>query len=250
VGESGSGKTTCARCILRAIDPDEGQVILKTEEASHDLATLSHKDLIPLRKQMQMIFQDPFSSLNPRMTVGDIIGEPLLIHGIGDRYYRQKKVGEMLLHVGLSPEHINRYPHAFSGGQRQRIGIARALILKPSLVIADEAVSALDVCVRARILKLLADLKVEMGLTMIFVSHDLSVIRHLCDRVLIMTRGKIVEVGDVKSIFANPQHPYTKVLLSSIPHPDPDRKMNPIPSDSLNNDDYQPLESVQASLID
>ncbi len=250
VGESGSGKTTCARCVLRAIDPDEGQVLFYNTENPVDLAKLPHKQLVPLRKQMQMIFQDPFSSLNPRMTVGDIIAEPLVIHGIGDRQSRNRKVIEMLHRVGLSQEHLHRYPHAFSGGQRQRIGIARALILNPSLIIADEAVSALDVCVRARILKLLSELKKEMGLTMIFVSHDLSVIRHLCDRVLIMTRGRIVEVGDVKTIFDNPQHPYTKVLLSAIPHPDPDQKMQPISPDSLTTEQYQPLESVSKMLVD
>ena len=177
VGESGSGKTTTARCVLRAIDPNSGEAWFNNNGKITDLAAASPRDLKPLRKEMQMIFQDPFASLNPRMTVGDIVAEPLVIHGIGSRKERRDKVIAILERCGLKAEHLSRYPHAFSGGQRQRIGIARALILRPAFVVADEAVSALDVCVRARVLKLLSELKAEFGLTMMFVSHDLSVIR-------------------------------------------------------------------------
>ncbi|GIW77346.1 MAG: ABC transporter ATP-binding protein [Phycisphaerae bacterium] len=244
VGESGSGKTTCARAILRAIDPTSGQVFFHNNNRVVDLASLSSGQLKPLRKEMQMIFQDPFASLNPRMTVGDIIAEPLVIHRIGTRKEREDRVVQILERVGLKAEHRSRYPHAFSGGQRQRIGIARALILRPAFVVADEAVSALDVCVRARILDLLKELKAEFGLSIMFVSHDLSVIRHICDRVLVMYRGRIMEMGDVEEVFNNPQHPYTKVLLSAIPEPDPDRKMNPLTTDSLTPDQLEPLPTV------
>lgn len=241
VGESGSGKTTCARAILRAIDPTSGHAYFNNNGRTVDLAALSHRQLVPLRKEMQMVFQDPFASLNPRMTIGDIIAEPLVIHGIGTRGERKDAVAQMLERVGLRPEHASRYPHAFSGGQRQRVGIARALILRPALLVADEAVSALDVCVRARVLELLRDLKNEFGLTMMFVSHDLSVIRHICDRVLVMYRGRIMEMGDVEQVFNHPRHAYTRVLLSAIPHPDPDRKMKPLTIDSLRPEELEPL---------
>lgn len=228
VGESGSGKTTCARSILRAIDPTSGEVLFRSQRGIVNLTTLSARDLKPLRKEMQMIFQDPFASLNPRMTVGDIVGEPLVIHGIGTAKERKMMVEEMLEKVGMKPIHMQRYPHAFSGGQRQRIGIARALILRPSLVVADEAVSALDVSVQAQVINLLMDLQDELQLTYIFVAHDLSVVRHICDEVAVMYQGKVVEFGDVANIFGDPQHPYTKGLLSAIPHPDPDIVMKPI----------------------
>jgi ABC-type oligopeptide transport system ATPase subunit len=241
VGESGSGKTTCARCVLRAVDPTGGHAWFTNLGRTVDLATLAPRQLVPLRKEMQMIFQDPFSSLNPRMTVGDIVAEPLLIHGIGTRKERRDKVVEILERCGLQAEHLSRYPHAFSGGQRQRIGIARALVLRPAFVVADEAVSALDVCVRARVLMLLGELKRELGLTMMFVSHDLSVIRHVCDRVIVMYRGRIMEQGPVEQVFNHPQHAYTKVLLSAIPLPDPDRKMRPLTVDSLTPDQLEPL---------
>ncbi len=244
VGESGSGKTTCARAILRAIDPTSGHAYFCNNGTTTDLATLPHRQLKPMRKEMQMIFQDPFASLNPRMTVGDIVGEPLLIHGIGTRREREAQVVEMLERVGLKSEHRSRYPHAFSGGQRQRIGIARALILRPAFVVADEAVSALDVCVRARVLDLLKDLKREFGLSIMFVSHDLSVIRHICDRVLVMHRGRIMEMGNVERVFNDPQHAYTKVLLSAIPEPDPDRKMSPLTVDSLTPEQLEPLPDL------
>ncbi|HEV7299538.1 MAG TPA: ATP-binding cassette domain-containing protein [Tepidisphaeraceae bacterium] len=241
VGESGSGKTTCARAVLRAVDPTAGEALFNNRGRTVDLAKLSHRQLKPLRQEMQMVFQDPFASLNPRMTVGDIIAEPLVIHGIGSKAERRDRVAAMLERVGLIPDHASRYPHAFSGGQRQRVGIARALIMRPALLVADEAVSALDVCVRARVLELLRELRAEFGLTMMFVSHDLSVIRHICDRVMVMYRGRIMEMGDVEQVFNNPQHAYTKVLLSAIPHPDPDRKMQPLTVESLTPEQLQPL---------
>lgn len=226
VGESGCGKTTVARTVLRAFSPTSGKIELKTEDGSVDISLLSEKKLKMLRPKMQMIFQDPFSSLNPRMTVSDIIGEPLKIHKLAAGKQLQDRVSEMLQKVGLSKDYINRYPHAFSGGQRQRIGIARALILNPSLVIADEAVSALDVSVQAQILNLLMDLKIEFGLTYLFVSHDLAVIRHICDEVAVMYAGKIVEYADTQTLFNDPKHPYTKLLMRSIPSLDPDVALN------------------------
>lgn len=226
VGESGSGKTTCARTILRALEPTHGSVIFrKRDNACVDLANLSAQRLKPLRQQMQMIFQDPFASLNPRMTVGDIVAEPLIIHRLAKGAELQDRVAEILLKVGLKPEHRQRYPHAFSGGQRQRIGIARALIMRPSLVVADESVSALDVSVQAQVINLLKDLQEAFGLTYIFVAHDLSVVRHICDRVAVMYAGKIVELADTDALFSDPQHPYTRALLSAIPMPDPDIPM-------------------------
>ena len=241
VGESGSGKTTASRAVLRAIDPTGGQVLFQNNGRVIDLATLPARQFKPLRTEMQMIFQDPFSSLNPRMTVGDIVAEPLVIHRIGTRKDRRDKVVAILERCGLKAEHLSRYPHAFSGGQRQRVGIARALVLRPAFVIADEAVSALDVCVRARVLQLLRELKAEMGLTMMFVSHDLSVIRHVCDRVIVMYRGRIMEAGPVDEVFANPRHAYTKVLLSAIPLPDPTKRMQPRTVASLTPEELEPL---------
>jgi peptide/nickel transport system ATP-binding protein len=226
VGESGSGKTTCARTILRALSPTAGQVLFRSGNEDVDLAGLSGKSLKPLRQKMQMIFQDPFSSLNPRMTVGDIVGEPLMIHGLAKGRELRDSVVEMLELVGLRPEHLQRYPHAFSGGQRQRIGIARALIMRPSLIVADEAVSALDVSVQAQVLNLLADLQEQLGLTYIFVAHNLSVVRHICDRVAVMYAGRIVELAETESLFKDPKHPYTKLLLSAVPSVDPDQKLN------------------------
>jgi peptide/nickel transport system ATP-binding protein len=226
VGESGSGKTTCARTILRALSPTSGEAIFRRPNGSHcDLATLSDRDLKPLRQEMQMIFQDPFSSLNPRMTVGDIVAEPLVIHKLARGKELISRVEEILVKVGLKREHRQRYPHAFSGGQRQRIGIARALILQPSLVVADESVSALDVSVQAQVINLLADLQDDFKLTYIFVAHDLSVVRHICDRVAVMYAGKIVELAPTEQLFEDPQHPYTRALLASVPYPDPDIPM-------------------------
>ncbi len=226
VGESGCGKTTTARTILRALQPTRGEILFRANGERHDLATLSDAELKPLRTKMQMIFQDPFSSLNPRMSVGDIVGEPLGIHGLASGEERSDRVEQMLVKVGLRGEHMNRYPHAFSGGQRQRIGIARALIMNPSLVVADEAVSALDVSVQAQVINLLEDLQDELNLTYIFVAHDLSVVRHICDRVAVMYAGRIVELAETTALFDDPKHPYTRGLMSAVPHPDPDRTMN------------------------
>ena len=214
VGESGSGKTTTARTILRALQPTSGKVLFDAGDQQVDLASLSEDELQPLRTKMQMIFQDPFASLNPRFTVGDIIAEGLHIHDIGDQSEREERVAEMLVRVGLKGEFRTRHPHAFSGGQRQRIGIARALVMRPELVVADEAVSALDVSVQAQILNLLKELQHEFGLTYLFVAHDLSVVRYLCDRVAVMYGGRIVELAPTEQIFEDPQHPYTKALLA------------------------------------
>jgi len=221
VGESGCGKTTTSRCILRAIKPTAGEVLLSDNGERLDLATASKDRLRALRRQMQMIFQDPFSSLNPRMTLLDIVGEPLLVHGVGDAKERTERVVELLRLVGLRPEYMRRYPHAFSGGQRQRIGIARALALKPRLVVADEPVSALDVSVQAQILNLLLELQQQLGLTLLFVAHDLSVVKHLSERVAVMYVGRIVETAPTEALFSAPRHPYTEALLSAVPKPDP-----------------------------
>jgi oligopeptide/dipeptide ABC transporter ATP-binding protein len=226
VGESGCGKTTTGRSILRALTPTKGEVLFRSTRGIVDLVELTESDLKPLRPQMQMIFQDPFSSLNPRMTVGDIVAEPLVIHRIGTKKEREEKVMAMLGKVGLKPEHRTRYPHAFSGGQRQRIGIARALIMHPRLVVCDEAVSALDVSVQAQVINLLQDLQKDLGLTYIFIAHDLSVVKHICDRIAVMYAGKIVELAPSSELFASPRHPYTQALLSAVPNANPDVPMN------------------------
>lgn len=222
VGESGCGKTTTSRCILRAIVPTSGQILFRTGEGSVvDVAALSKAQLRPLRRQMQMIFQDPFSSLNPRRTLLDIVAEPLVANNVGSRREQLDRVAELLRLVGLRPEYMRRYPHAFSGGQRQRIGIARALALNPSLVVADEPVSALDVSVQAQILNLMLDLQAQLGLTYLFVAHDLSVVKHVSDRIAVMYVGQIVEMASNQQLFAVPKHPYTEALLSAVPKPDP-----------------------------
>lgn len=229
VGESGSGKTTLVRCLLRAIDPTCGEVLYRSKGLGRvDLAQLSPRELKPLRTELQMIFQDPFASLNPRMTVEDIVGEGLLIHGLGNGAERREAVAWILDKVGLGAEHMSRYPYAFSGGQRQRIGIARALVMRPQLVVADEAVSALDVSVQAQVINLLKDLQESLKLTYIFVAHDLSVVRHICDRVAVMYLGEIVELGRVEQVYNNPVHPYTRALLSAIPSLDPDEALDPL----------------------
>ncbi len=221
VGESGCGKTTTARCILRAVDPTSGEILFRSEDGSTvDVATAPRAQMRSLRHEMQMIFQDPFSSLNPRMTLMDIVGEPLVISGY-PRSEREDRVAELLRVVGLRPEFMRRFPHAFSGGQRQRIGIARALALNPRLIVADEPVSALDVSVQAQVLNLMMDLQSELGLTYLFVAHDLSVVKHISDRIAVMYVGKLVEMAPTDALFATPRHPYTAALLSSVPDPDP-----------------------------
>lgn len=225
VGESGSGKTTTGRAILRAIEPTDGEVMLHLDNKVVDLAKIDEKALRPYRPRLQMIFQDPFSSLNPRMTVGEIVGEPLLVHRRGNKSERRDCVVEILERVGLKSEHYHRYPHAFSGGQRQRIGIARALVLRPDLIVADEAVSALDVSVQAQIINLLQDLQREFGMAYIFIAHDLSVVRHLCDEIAVMYGGRLVEIAPTEALFEEPMHCYTQALLSAIPSPNPQEKM-------------------------
>lgn len=221
VGESGCGKSTMGRSILRLIEPTEGRITFQGKE----ITSLNDKDLRKMRGEMQIVFQDPYASLNPKMTVGAILGEALQTHGISQgSKERTEKVQELLVNVGLSPIHIDRYPHEFSGGQRQRIGIARAIAVNPSLIIADEPVSALDVSVQAQILNLFQDLKESLGLTYIFIAHDLSVVKHVSDRIGVMYLGKIVELSDKKGLFQNPLHPYTQALMSAVPSLDPDIK--------------------------
>jgi peptide/nickel transport system ATP-binding protein len=222
VGESGCGKTTTARCILRALTPTGGQILFRAGDGRVvDLAALDRRELRPLRPEMQMIFQDPYGSLNPRMNLADIVGEPLLVNGMHNRRERTERVAEMLGLVGLRPEYLRRFPHAFSGGQRQRIGIARALALNPRLVVADEPVSALDVSVQAQILNLLLDLQQRLNLTYLFVAHNLGVVRHLCDRVAVMYVGKLVELTGTDVLFSAPRHPYTAALMAAVPVADP-----------------------------
>lgn len=223
VGESGCGKTTVGRTILRLYDPTDGEIHFRRKTGEWvDIARISQKAMKPLRQEMRMIFQDPFSSLNPRLTVKDLISEPLEIHDIARGKEAEARVAELMRAVGLDPSYMNRYPHEFSGGQRQRIGLARALSLNPRLVIADEPVSALDVSVQAQVLNLLEELKERLGLTLIFVAHDLSVVEHISDRIAVMYVGKIVEMADTEALLHHPLHPYTEALLSSIPPVDPD----------------------------
>ena len=218
VGETGCGKSTLARCLTRLYELTAGRVVFD----GNDLTKLSRRELRPYRRRLQVIFQDPYGSLNPRRRVGSIIGDPFAIHGVAEGKERLRQVQELMELVGLNAEHYNRFPSEFSGGQRQRIGIARALALRPELVICDEPVSALDVSIQAQVVNLLADLQSELGLTYVFIAHDLSVVRHVSDRIAVMYLGKIVEIAEARTLFEHPRHPYTAALLSALPVPDPD----------------------------
>ena len=242
VGESGSGKTTTGRCILRLIEPTSGEVLFDGK----DVLALSRGDLRRARRDMQIVFQDPYSSLNPRMRVEDIVEEPLIIHALGTREERRERVKQLFALVGLNPDHLRRYPHEFSGGQRQRIGLARALALNPSLVIADEPVSALDVSVQAQVVNLLMELQERLKLTYLFIAHDLRLVEHICSRVAVMYLGRIVEMGETAKLFAAPQHPYTRALLSAIPVPDPDAPRKRVVLDPASFDRAAPLREVAA----
>ena len=240
VGESGSGKSTTGRCILRLIEPTSGEVFFRGE----NVLEFSTERMRMTRRDMQIVFQDPYSSLNPRMRVGDIVEEPLVIHRLGTKPERRARVAELFELVGLEPAHVLRFPHEFSGGQRQRIGIARALALNPALVIADEAVSALDVSIQAQVVKLLLDLKERLTLTYLFIAHDLRLVEHICTRVAVMYMGKIVELGETRALFASPTHPYTQALLSAIPVLDPDAPPQRIALDPSSFKPNAPLQAV------
>lgn len=218
VGESGCGKTTTGRTVIKLYDPTEGQIIYKGK----DIANLSHKDMIPYRKHMQMIFQDPYASLNTRMTVGDIIGEAIDIHKLMGKGEKHDRVQYLLKRVGLNTDHASRYPHEFSGGQRQRIGIARALAVQPEFIVCDEPISALDVSIQAQVVNMLEDLQEDLGLTYLFIAHDLSMVKHISNRIGVMYLGKLVEICESNELYKNPLHPYTQALLSAIPVPNPD----------------------------
>lgn len=240
VGESGSGKSTTGRCILRLIEPTSGEVRFRDE----DVLAFPAERLRRARRDMQIVFQDPYSSLNPRMRVGAIVEEPLIIHGLGTRQEREDRVRELFSLVGLDASHLTRYPHEFSGGQRQRIGIARALALNPAFVVADEAVSALDVSVQAQVVRLLLDLRERLGLTYLFIAHDLRLVRDICDRVAVMYRGRVVEWGHTALLYDAPAHPYTRALLSAVPVLDPDAPRHRVVFDPGTHDLALPLRAV------
>jgi peptide/nickel transport system ATP-binding protein/oligopeptide transport system ATP-binding protein len=243
VGESGSGKSTTGRCILRLIEPTSGDVFFRGE----NVLQFSRERMRQARRNMQIVFQDPYSSLNPRMRAGDIVEEPLIIHKLGSRMERKTLVAELFELVGLERDHLARYPHEFSGGQRQRIGIARALALHPALIIADEAVSALDVSIQAQVVSLMLDLKERFKLTYLFIAHDLRLVEHICTRVAVMYLGKIVELGSTSALFSNPTHPYTQALLSAVPVLDPDAPRQRIVLDPATLDREATLKQVGAS---
>jgi ABC-type oligopeptide transport system ATPase subunit len=243
VGESGSGKSTTGRCILRLVEPTSGEVLFRGE----NVLQFSRARMRQARRDMQIVFQDPYSSLNPRMRAGDIVEEPLIIHKLGSKMERRARVGELFSFVGLDSEHLTRYPHEFSGGQRQRIGIARALALSPALIIADEAVSALDVSIQAQVVRLMLDLKDRLKLTYLFIAHDLRLVENICDRVAVMYLGKIVETGDTRALFAAPMHPYTRALLSAVPVLDPDAPRQRVTLDPDSFDPRAPLREIAAS---
>jgi ABC-type oligopeptide transport system ATPase subunit len=243
VGESGSGKSTTGRCILRLIEPTSGEILFRGE----NVLGFSRERMRLARRDMQIVFQDPYSSLNPRMRVGDIVEEPLVIHKLGSRTERRSRVAELFELVGLESSHLSRYPHEFSGGQRQRIGIARALALNPALIVADEAVSALDVSIQAQVVRLLLDLKQRLKLTYLFIAHDLRLVEHICSRVAVMYLGKIVEIGETAALFAKPTHPYTRALLSAIPVLDPDAPRQRIELDPSTFNREAPLREVAAN---
>jgi ABC-type oligopeptide transport system ATPase subunit len=242
VGESGSGKTTTGRCILRLIEPTSGEVMFRGE----NVLAYSREEMRRARRQMQIVFQDPYSSLNPRMRVRQIIEEPLIIHKMGDAAARMARVTELYSLVGLDPATIDRFPHEFSGGQRQRIGVARALALNPSFIIADEPVSALDVSIQAQVVNLFIELQQKLGLAYLFIAHDLRLVEHICRRTAVMYLGRIVEMGDTARLFTNPQHAYTKALLSAIPVPDPDHKPGRIALNPKDINFEAPLREVEA----
>ncbi len=240
VGESGSGKTTTGRCILRLVEPTSGEVRFQ----DRDVLALSREELRRMRRDMQIVFQDPYSSLNPRMRARSIVEEPLIIHKLGTKAERRDRVAELFHLVGLDPAHLDRYPHEFSGGQRQRIGLARALALSPSLIVADEPVSALDVSVQAQVINLLMDLQERLKLTYLFIAHDLRLVEHICSRTAVMYRGRILEMGDTAALFRDPAHPYTRALLSAIPVPDPDAQPVRIEWNADDADLQLPLRQV------
>ena len=242
VGESGSGKTTTGRCVLRLVEPTSGSVRFRGE----DVLGFSRRRMREVRREMQIVFQDPYSSLNPRMRARQIVEEPLIIHGLGNSAARKTRVAELFELVGLDTAHLSRYPHEFSGGQRQRIGLARALALNPTFLVLDEPVSALDVSVQAQVINLLADLQQKFTLTYLFIAHDLRLVEHICTRVAVMYLGKIVEMGPTPSLFATPQHPYTRALLSAIPVPDPDAPRERIVLDASDIDREAALREVSA----